>query len=313
MLGVNRGATVALLGKAPCQGDFIRWNAGDPVSQQFHRWLEEGHEAVRRANVLLPSEPIHFVFTVAGARQALVGMMTPSSDKVGRIFPLAVYLVVDASALAGHANVLLPGSHEAFFAAARQLLADAATLSADDLNKRLDALSAQTAGDSGTAETYRRKAQLAPASSLVRQFTSDGAPPGVQYYAFRTFMTACSAEKGKEPSKPGVTLDCPFPAETGPFPWVDLARRLLQWRTTSPALFWHHGQSPRLLLSLGPPSSSVLLHLAKPDHSSMKLWPLRTKQPNAIETAKQALSPAQRRALEDESTTAEALIGAFGT
>ena len=289
---MNQGATVALLGKAPCQGDFIRWNAGDAVSQQFHRWLEEGHEAVRRANVLLPAEPIHFVFTAAGARQALVGLMAPSSDKVGRVFPLAVYLLVDTSALAGHANVLLPGSHEAFFAGARKLLADAATLSADELHKRLEALAAQTAGDSGAAEAYRRKAQLAPASSLVRQFTSDGAPPGVQYYAFRTFMTACSAEKGKEPSKPGVTLDCPFPEETGPFPWVELARRLL--------------------LSLGPPSSSVLLHLAKPEHSSMKLWPLRTKQPNAIETAKNALSAAQRRVLEDETTTAEALIGAFG-
>jgi type VI secretion system protein ImpM len=313
MLELSRGATVALLGKAPCQGDFIRWNAGDAVSQQFHRWLEEGHEAVRRANVLLPAEPIHFVFTAAGARQALVGVMAPSSDKVGRIFPLAAYLVADTPALAGHANVLLPGSHEAFFAGARQLLSDAATLPADDLNKRLEALSAQTAGDAGSAEAYRRKAQLAPASSLVRQFTTDGAVPGVQYYAFRTFMTACSAEKGKEPSKPGVTLDCPFPAETGPFPWVELARRVLQWRTTTPALFWHHGPSPRLLLSLGPPGSSVLLHLAKPDHSSMKLWPLRTRQPNAIETAKQALSPAQRRALEDESATAEALISAFGT
>lgn len=310
---MNRGTMVALLGKAPCQGDFIRWNAGDPVSQQFHRWLEEGHEAVRRANVLLPAEPIHFVFTAAGGRQALVGVMAPSSDKVGRVFPLTVYMPVDTSALAGHATVLLPGSHEAFFAEARKLLADAATLSADELNKRVEALSAQTAGDSGNAEAYRRKAQLAPATSLVRQFTGDGALPGAQYYAFRTFMTACSAEKGKEPSKPGVTLDCPFPEETGPFPWVDLARRLLQWRTTGPALFWHHGPSPRLLLSLGPPSSAVLLHLAKPDHSSMKLWPLRTKQPNAIETAKQALSPAQRRALEDEGVTAEALIGAFGT
>ncbi|WP_321549657.1 type VI secretion system-associated protein TagF [Hyalangium rubrum] len=309
---MNRGNPVALLGKAPCQGDFIRWNASDPVSQQFHRWLEEGHEAVRRGNVLLPAEPIHFLFTMAGGRQGLMGMMAPSSDKVGRIFPLAVYVPADLASLAGHTAPLLPGSHQAFFAAARQLLADAATLSADELNKRVEALGAHAEGDSGDAEDYRRKAQLAPASSLVKQFTSDGAAPGAQYYAFRTFMTACSAEKGKEPSKPGVTLDCPFSEETGPYPWVELARRLLQWRSTPPSLFWHYGPSPRLLLSLGPPASSALMHLAKLDHSSRNLWPLRTKQPNAIESAKQALSASQRRAIEDDGVTTEALLSAFG-
>jgi type VI secretion system protein ImpM len=311
MFGVKANS-VALLGKAPCQGDFIRWNATDPISVQFHKWLEEGHEAVRRVNLTMPAEPICFVFTVAGARQGLLGMMAPSTDKVGRNFPLAVYVPVDNGPLAGNAPTL-PGSHQAFFDAARQLLADAVTLPADTLGRRVDALSAHASGDSAAAETYRRRTLAAPASALVRQFTGDGAAPGAQYYAFRTFMTACTAEKGKEPSKPGVTLDCPFPQELGPYPWLEMARRLLNWRTTPPSLFWHGGANPRLLLSLGPPSSSLLLHLAKPDHSSMKLWPLRTKAANAIETAKNALSSTQRRAIEDESATAESLVLAFGS
>jgi type VI secretion system protein ImpM len=309
MFGVKNG--VALLGKAPCQGDFIRWNATDPVSQQFHRWLEEGHEAVRRANLTLPAEPICFVFTVAGARQALLGMMAPSTDKVGRNFPLAVYVLVDNPPLAGNAPTL-PGSHQAFFENARQLLADAATLSADELERRLEALGAHASGDATAADTYRRRTLAAPAAPLVQQFTGEGAAAGAQYYAFRTFVTACTAEKGKEPSKPGVTLDCPFPQELGPYPWLELARRLLCWRATPPSLFWHGGPSPRLLLSLGPPSSALLLHLARPEHSSMKVWPLRTKAANAIETAKNALSSTQRRALEDESATAESLVLAFG-
>ena len=56
MFGVKANS-VALLGKAPCQGDFIRWNALDPVSQQFHKWLEEGHEVVRRANLTPQPSP----------------------------------------------------------------------------------------------------------------------------------------------------------------------------------------------------------------------------------------------------------------
>jgi type VI secretion system protein ImpM len=310
MFGVKAN-TVALLGKAPCQGDFIRWNAADPVSAQFHKWLEEGHEAVRRANLTLPAEPICFVYTAAGGRQALVGMMAPSSDKVGRQFPLCVYVPIDLGPVAGNAGTL-QGSHEAFFAEARKLLADAATLSADDLAKRVDALGAHASGDSAAADTYRRRALAAPASSMVGLFTGDGAAPGAQYYAFRTFMMACAAERGKEPAKPGVTLDCPLAEATGMYPWVEMARRMLQWRGMTPALFWHMGPNPRLLVSLGPPSSTLLLHLAKADHSSMKLWPLRTKATSAIETAKQALNSKQRQALDDASSTAESIVLAFG-
>ncbi|MBN1208010.1 MAG: type VI secretion system-associated protein TagF [Myxococcaceae bacterium] len=311
MFGVKPNA-VALLGKAPCQGDFIRWNAVDPVSQQFHKWLEEGHEAVRRANLTLPAEPICFVFTAPGGRQALVGMMAPSTDKVGRHFPLTVYVPVDVGPVSGNSPTL-HGSHQAFYAGARQLLADAAKLSADELGKRVEALGAHASGDSAAAETYRRRVQAMPASTLVKQFIGNGAAPDAQYYAFRTFLMACAAERGKEAAKPGVTLDCPFPEEMGPFPWVEMARRLLVWRASSPALFWHFGPNPRLLVSLGPPPSSLLMHLARPDHSSMKVWPLRTKAANAIQTAKGSLNVVQRRALDEESSTAEALILAFSS
>jgi type VI secretion system protein ImpM len=311
MFGVKANS-VALLGKAPCQGDFIRWNASDPVSAQFHKWLEEGHEAVRRANLTLPAEPICFVYSAAGGRQALLGMMAPSSDKVGRQFPLTVYVPVDLGPISGNAATLY-GSHEAFFAGARQLLADAATLSADELEKRMEALNAHASGDSAAAETYRRRALAAPASALTGLFTGDGVPAFTRYYAFRTFMMACAAERGKEPSKPGVTLDCPFPESVGPYPWVELARRMLQWRGMTPALFWHLGPSPRLLVSLGPPSSTLLMHLAKPEHSSMKLWPLKTKATNAIETAKQALTARQKSALDDDSSTTETVILAFSS
>jgi type VI secretion system protein ImpM len=312
MLGVKANS-VAVLGKAPFQGDFIRWNAADPVSSQFHKWLEEGHEAVRRSNLTLPAEPICFVYTAAGGRQALVGMMGPSTDKVGRQFPLTVYVPVDLGPVSGNAATLY-GSHQAFFDGARQLLADAAKLSADELAKRAETLGAHASGDSAAADTYRRRALAAPASSLTALFTQDGgAAFSSKYYAFRTFMMACAAERGKEPTKPGVTLDCPFPEAVGPYPWVEMARRMLQWRGMMPALFWHAGPQPRLLVSLGPPSSTLLLHLAKPDHSSMKLWPLRTKAANAIETAKQALNANQRRALDDEAATTESLILAFSS
>jgi len=302
---------VALLGKAPCQGDFIRWNAADPVSQAFHRWLEESHEAVRRANTQLPAEPTCFVFTAPGGRQALVGTLATSSDRVGRVFPLAVYVAIDAAGAAEHLSSL-PDSFRGFFAAGRQLLADAATLSASELEARVTALAAVSAGDAVGAEAHRRRVLGSSAAPLVQQFQPDGAPAGVPYYAFNTFLKACQAERGKEPSKPGVTLECPFPESLGPFIWAELAKRQLRWRSMPPAMFWHLGPSPRLLLSIGTPGVALLMHLAKPEHSSMKVWPLRTRQVSAIESAQKALSPAQRQALEDPGTTLEALLAAFG-
>ncbi|RKI43068.1 type VI secretion system-associated protein TagF [Corallococcus sp. AB004] len=312
MLGLMGRHQVALLGKAPCQGDFIRWNAADPVSAAFHRWLEESHEAVRRANAQLPAEPTSFVFTAQGGRQVLVGTMATSSDRVGRVFPLAVYVALDAAGAAEHVSSL-PDSFRAFFTAGRQLLADAATLSASELESRVAALAAVSAGDSVGAEAHRRRVSGCSVSPLVEQFQADGAPAGVPYYAFNTFVKACRAEQGKEPSKPGVTLECPFPEDQGPFTWAELAKRQLRWRSMPPAMFWHLGPSPRLLLSIGTPGVALLMHLAKPEHSSMKVWPLRTKQASAIESARTALTPGQRQALEAPGTTVEALFAAFGT
>ncbi|WP_342374363.1 type VI secretion system-associated protein TagF [Myxococcus stipitatus] len=312
MLGVMGRNQVALLGKAPCQGDFIRWNAADPVSQAFHRWLEESHEAVRRANTQLSSLPTGFVFTVPGGRQVLVGTLATSTDKVGRVFPLAVYVVIDAAGAAEH-FASLPDSFRPFLAAGSQLLADAATLSVSDLEARVSGLAAVSSGDSMGAEAQKRRVLGSPVAPLVQQFQADGAPAGAQYYAFNTFVKACQAEQGKEPSKPGVTLECPFPEALGPYGWLELARRQLRWRTLPPAMFWHLGPAPRLFLSIGTPGPAVLMHLAKPGHSSMKVWPLHTKQASAIESARNALSPPRRQALEDPSTTVEAFLSAFGT
>jgi type VI secretion system protein ImpM len=312
MLGVDaRVRAVALLGKAPCQGDFIRHNAADPVSQHFHRWLEEGHEALHRANARLPAEPVSFVFTAPGGRQVLLGVMAPSSDKVGRAFPLAAYRVLDAAPAAEHL-IALPEAHLPFLSAVRQLLADAATLPLETLVARLERL-ALVSPNPAAADAHRAQVLTAPATPLVRCLAGEGLPAGVPYYAFRTFLMACSAERGREPVKPGVMLDCPFPEETGPFPWLELARRVLQWRTTPPALFWLQGGQRRLLMSLGPPPASSLMYLARPESSSTKLWPLWTRQEKAIESARQALTPVQRQAIEQPGLLLQELLGAFST
>jgi type VI secretion system protein ImpM len=119
---------------------------------------------------------------------------------------------------------------------------------------------------------------------------------------------ACRAERGKEPSKPGVMVDIPLPEDGDPRFWLELAQPLLGWKALPPALFWVAGGSPRLLLCVGTPAPSVLMHLARPEHANMKLWPLHTQQASAIDAARQALTAEQRAAIEAADTTVGDLV-----
>ncbi|MFP2904515.1 type VI secretion system-associated protein TagF, partial [Pyxidicoccus sp. 3LFB2] len=113
---------IGLLGKTPRQAEFIRLNAATPLALQLYGWMEEGVERARRARVDLPADPVSFVFTAPGQKQALVGMMSPSVDSVGRAFPLAVFTEV-ASAATAPRFALTPEAFQPFLRAAALLAA----------------------------------------------------------------------------------------------------------------------------------------------------------------------------------------------
>jgi type VI secretion system ImpM family protein len=188
-----------LLGKIPAQGDFVRVGATSPLAQAFHRWLEEAHEGVRRANAQLPATPIRFLFTAPGEREVLIGTMAPGEDKVGRAFPLCVFRALDGAA-AAEKLAELPLAFAPFFQSAEALIAEAAALRADDLGPRLAALEPQSRGDFALAGSERR---LRAAASAGAQLSALASPevPGNVYYGLRTFVLACRAEQKKEPSK----------------------------------------------------------------------------------------------------------------
>lgn len=297
----------AVLGKIPSQGDFVRLNGSHKIAQAFHRWLEEGHEAVRRASAELPAAPVNFVFTAPGERVALIGAMGRSEDRVGRSFPLCVFRIVEGPAAAARLGEL-PFAYGAFFRGAASLLADAAQLTSNEIGQRLGQLEPASRGDFALAGTQLRLLRAAAAEAHLRPLSAPERLPGNIYYGVRTFAVACRAERGKEPSKPGVMLDVPLAEDGDPGFWLELAQPLLAWKTLPPALFWLAGAAPRLLLCVGTPGPSVLMHLARPEHSSMKLWPLHTQQPSAVDAAREALSSDQRGAIDAAHTTVEELL-----
>ncbi len=294
-----------LVGKIPAQGDFVRINAGDPTAQELVRWLQEAHESVRRAGTSLPSGAICFLFSAPLARNVLVGALVPSRDQVGRAFPVAAFAPLEAASAAAHFP-LVPLACGRFLGAATALLGATPTLMTSKVVERLTALPLPGAGEWSVADEQRRLQLGNNSTALTSQFCEQAEADG-PHYAMRTFLMACAAEKNQEPAKARVVLDCPLGGE-GALPWLELAARILRWKAQPPSFLWKEAPAPRLLLSLGPPPPSALSYLARPEQSVAVFWPLKTSQKTAIAAAKQALSPEQRRAVEDRDISIDALF-----
>ncbi|HZA52386.1 MAG TPA: TagF domain-containing protein, partial [Myxococcaceae bacterium] len=249
---------------------------------------------------------VNFLFTAPGERAALIGVMARSEDRVGRSFPLCVFHVVDGAATAARLGEI-PISYGAFLRGAATLLSDAVNLSPQEIAARLQALESASRGDFALAGAELGLFRAAAAEPHVRPLSASRLPGNV-FYGLRTFAMACRAERGKEPSKPSVMLDVPLPEDGDPRFWLELAQQLLAWKTLPPALFWAAGPAPRLLLCVGTPAPSVLMHLARPEHAAMKLWPLHTQQASAVDAARQALTGEQRAAIEAADTPVGELV-----
>jgi type VI secretion system protein ImpM len=155
------------------------------------------------------------------------------------------------------------------------------------------------------AEEQRRLQLDKSSANLMKQF-SEPEPSGL-HYAARTFLMACSPERGQEPAKARVVLDCPIGTD-GPLAWLELAARILCWREQPPSFMWTDAEPPRLLLALGPIPATALGYLARPDRPVAVFWPLKTTQKAAMDAARQALSEEQRRTLEDGQSSLQTLF-----
>jgi type VI secretion system protein ImpM len=302
---VSPASTPALYGKIPAQGDFLRSNVVDPAAVEFSRWLEEAQEGMYRTQAALPGLPVCFVHLVPQARTAVVGALLPSRDAVGRVFPFAAFLPVDASQLS-RTYPRAPFAYSMFLGEVARLGRDAASLGAPAVLERIRQLPLPGPPEWDLADELTERLLDQPAEGLL---SSLGDSPAGAAYGLRTFFSACSGEAAEIPARTRVVLECPLAGE-GPAVWLELARRVLRWRSPPP-FFWTEAAPPRLLISLGAPPASVLGLLARPDPRSNLVWPLRTTQQAAADTALAALTPEQRAAVGDPQRTLRELFSAF--
>ena len=292
-----------LYGKLPAQGDFARVRASEPAARALALWLEAATEEARRRGVPPLAGPVRFAIQLEQGGRILAGVLAASRDKVGRPYPLAVFRSAEGRALA-ESFPRVPEALGPFLDAAEGLLAEAATLPAAEVGARLDAL--PPPAEPGAAEALARAEAASGRALLQRLFGEAG--PGQPLYAIHCVRSACQAVRGRPPAQARAVLDCPVREPIDRWAWLELSRRLLGWGTP-PSFLWQDGAAPRLLLSAGPPPTSVYGALCGDAAAAGKLWPLTTRSQPALAAAGQALGPAVARALERVEGSVAALLG----
>jgi type VI secretion system ImpM family protein len=298
--------TVGLYGKVRTQPDFLRVNAGEWAQAGLDQWFQEAMEALRGEGTQLPDTPTNFLLATAKLPLAFLGVFAPSADAASRSFPLAVFRSLPVRDLVDS----FPGATSAyapFVSDAGMLAFMGGDLAGPDLAARLQALAAGRG-----AEGPRTEAPVTdePAQALLDAVGS----PAVLGYALRTFVSACDqAQKTGPAGRSGVvvTVDAPAPNGTVRGFWLEIARRRLRWRDAIPSLVWTDGPAGRLLITLGHATPGALCLLANPRHRASRFWPLRTEVPTAIDSAMNALTPEQRRRVENPRCTLGELAAVF--
>jgi len=290
-----------LYGKVATQPDFLRAGAGSFSQAGLDRWFQDGMELLRTEGTSLPATPTAFLLAPPDGALAFVGVFAPSADAAGRTFPLVVFSEVDA---AGLPDMLpsLPAAAAPFLNDAVMLTIAAAGADGPTLAAQAQALRPASLASGAGAEAWRQQPRAAVLDAL-------GGSPAALAYALRTLQMATDRARAGGAAA-GVTVDAPAPTAEAVGLWLEIIRRRLGPRTL-PSLIWTEGLEGRLLVTIGPLAPAALAFLANPRHRSSKLWPLRTVAAAAADEALRALTPEQRRLVENPGATLGDLAAAF--
>ncbi len=294
MMSEPQGVTengAGLCGKLPACPDFVRENLSDPVSPALLQWMENGVERIAMAGLSLPPSHVRFLFSVPGMPKALVGVLAPSRDRVGRSFPVAVFYPIPVRFIVGNLAAV-PAASEGFFSAAGQLLAESAGLQHPEIIDRLRSLAPPDGPSLREHALPIRQALAAETAAGFAERLFGELSQGRHAYAYHTFRIAAANGAAHPETRSPTVLDCPVDIDLDLLAWLELADKLLGWTDRVPSAFWTALPLPRLLIALGAAPGAILHYLADRSFDSARLWPLTTERSAAIQQANALLGAA---------------------
>jgi type VI secretion system ImpM family protein len=307
----SAGVSIGVYGKVRSQPDFLRANAGEFSQAGLDRWFQDAVEIIRTEKTTLPPGPTGFFLMPPGSRHAFIGAFVPGTDAAGRTFPLSIFATIPAENLAD-ALPALPSKYARFVEAAAAVAMAGGELTGPDLVAHAQALGIDAPAPPTDSESSEVVAALGQESAQILAAAMGGARASLGY-GLRTFAMACDQAAKTGPAGQGgvITVDAPAPTLTTCGLWLELARRRLKWRDVAPSLLWTGAETTRLLITLGHPAPAALAYLANPRHRAPRFWPLRTEVAAAIDQAMKALTPEQRRLIENPNSTLAELLTSF--
>lgn len=283
-----------LYGKLPIAADFIRLNAGGFASGGFDRWLEDGMGAIHAAGGALNNAFVTFFAYSASAPNAVIGMLGPSVDKVGRNFPAALFAYLDPALTS--ASAFAAEAVGSFLFEAQAHVACLAQASAAPPVNEMDVPNGE-AQLNAVAEWARQLAAANLHETLTMVFDSADGDGWIQ--AVGTCLAACSSSKSQFPDKALVTLELPAGDDRARDFWLALVSSALAWPTGAPSWLWD-SDSNRLLVALGPPTPALFVALAMPGWAGARHWVVR---PGSSDAAAAKVNEVLRACLDNPAAT----------
>ena len=288
-------------GKLPSHGDFVRLRATSATARRLVTLLEDG---VGSSQPVPATGPVEFFLAGEGGEPGLAGVITASQDKVGRRFPLAVFLEV---APAGDANLaeVVAGAAEELLAAALSLAGEAPRLDAAALGARVDQLPGLQSGDLALArERLEGEAREVEMHSLLPGGPESGRGD-VAAYALHCLRQACA--RAMEPGGGALGLGGVAASPLGRWAWLRIARR---WGASASSAFWSCASPGTLVVVPARVPAGVLRSFggAQPDP---RIWPLTTNKEGAAATARGALPIPALQVLQRSGSSVAELLAAL--
>lgn len=267
-------------GKIPALGDFVRSPSASGEMMAFERWLthamETGEARVGAAwkGTFAQGAPHAFVWSGTlekKTRGLLVGVVVPSTDAVGRSFPVVICAPVPLAAFGANAHLAPLVLHEFFQHALTAAGRAARTRSQSEFLAQVSAVSPPSLdGVAPALARYATWSKSRVASELWGSVFTDDVERATRS-ALYLVVEATSAYRGQETPPLSLGLRVPLDADrqSSAALWLDVVRTAAGWKTTVPTLFMSLSAAPRALIQLGAEApSSVLADLYLPNADS---------------------------------------------
>ena len=233
---------VGFYGKLPSAGDFLRLNASGTELQLLDRWLSEAIAMAERSGddwpeVYSGAAPLSFMLhdDSGKSERCVLGAMVPSSDQIGRRFPMVVFTALDRQLVSEYPA--LP--HHEFLRDARALLAGCERLTRETLEASVARIGPPNSEALDRARTAHESYMVNTDCGAAFHPVFFGRDPRQIGRALDTLRSACRSLTSPS-SVPRFGLRCPL---GGPDPaqiaglWLDLQRH---WTPIDllPQLLW---------------------------------------------------------------------------